>query len=387
MSKKRRAPTAPLRLGTTIIKPENDVRILGVRLDRKLNWGPQLKALQGKLKSQKLALSRLMGSTWGPRLKQARLVYLAVIRTVLGQGAPSWHTPASQGRVRGPAVALGREQNDSLRRVSGAFRSTPTRSLETEMFVPPIDIWLTARVAAFKERLEFTELGPKLAAATAAIRHRLRQRRGRRRRERQLQLPLRPTDHQKRVALAETWLGRRGEVEKRLAEDWRARWHAQGDSGASGGPTGRPPRPADCPPTEGNLRLHQGLHKAQSAILTQIRTGHIGLPAYLRRRKVPGVETDRCTCGLGPGSPRHRTVFCPELRAERRLLVEAVGAPLDFDQIVATPGKAQQLARWFVRFGRIKQFDLAAQLIEQHDEDRSLNGDGPPANQGRRGRD
>ncbi|HEU0047952.1 MAG TPA: hypothetical protein VFQ43_10160 [Nitrososphaera sp.] len=99
------------------------------------------------------------------------------------------------------------------------------------------------------------------------------------------------------------------------------------------------------------------------------------------------VETDRCTCGLGPGSPRHRTVFCPELRAERRLLVEAVGAPLDFDQIVATPGKAQQLARWFVRFGMIKQFDLAAQLIEQHDEDRNLNGDGPPANQSRRGRD
>ena len=91
-------------------------------------------------------------------------------------------------------------------------------------------------------------------------------------------VPAPPTSHQKRIALAETWLGRNGEARTRLAEDWEARRHAQGDP--SGGPVaGGPRRPADCPPTKGNLQLHMGLHKAQSAILTQIRTGHIGLPA------------------------------------------------------------------------------------------------------------
>ena len=55
---------------------------------------------------------------------------------------------------------------------------------------------------------------------------------------------------------------------------------------------------------EGRLRpLGADLEAAQwqarrgSSMLTQIRTGKIGLPAYLFNRQVPGINDPLCECG------------------------------------------------------------------------------------------
>lgn len=54
---------------------------------------------------------------------------------------------------RGVTGALGRAQNKSLRIVAGAFKSTPIRNLETETWVPPLDLYLNKRLADFELRL------------------------------------------------------------------------------------------------------------------------------------------------------------------------------------------------------------------------------------------
>lgn len=55
---------------------------------------------------------------------------------------------------RGITRALAKAQNRSLRIVAGAFKSTPIRNLETETWVPPLDLYLNKRLADFEARLQ-----------------------------------------------------------------------------------------------------------------------------------------------------------------------------------------------------------------------------------------
>ena len=50
------------------------------------------------------------------------------------------------------------EQNVCLQTVAGAYKATPTRNLEMETLVPPLDLYLNKRLADFEERLTQTGL-------------------------------------------------------------------------------------------------------------------------------------------------------------------------------------------------------------------------------------
>jgi hypothetical protein len=52
-------------------------------------------------------------------------------------------------------------------------------------------------------------------------------------------------------------------------------------------------------------KLHAGRTKAESALLTQLRTGKIGFNAFLHERKVPGYESPRRACGPSRMTVRH----------------------------------------------------------------------------------
>jgi hypothetical protein len=88
--------------------------------------------------------------------------------------------------------------------------------------------------------------------------------------------------------------------EKKLVlRDWGKRWHAENRRpgriirlGQTRGTAGSSPN--DTPPTKQMLGLHEGLRKAESALLTQAHTGRIGLPKFLYRRGVPGFTTATC---------------------------------------------------------------------------------------------
>ena len=70
---------------------------------------------------------------------------------------------------------------------------------------------------------------------------------------------------------------------------------------------------SDRVPYRSAFRLHPGLSKASSSILTQVRTGKIGLAAFLCSKWVAGFPTPACSCGSQWETARHVVLDCPNL--------------------------------------------------------------------------
>ena len=140
-------------------------------------------------------------------------------------------------------------------------------------------------------------LAQKIRDACSTIRARILRRTNRRQRQqRQASAQRAATPGVVRKTQVEGWIGQQlnqwdGQEKKLVLQDWEKRWHAENRRlgratrlGADLG--GRRVVPEDTPPTKQTLKLYEGLRKAESALLTQARTGRIGLAKFLYRRRV-----------------------------------------------------------------------------------------------------
>ena len=57
-------------------------------------------------------------------------------------------------------------------------------------------------------------------------------------------------------------------------------------------------------------------------MLVQLRTGRIELKHFLKKARVPGYESDQCTCGTGQETPRHVLLDCLDEEERREILRE-----------------------------------------------------------------
>jgi hypothetical protein len=121
--------------------------------------------VKGKMATQMLALSKLAASAWGTSVPSARQVYAVVIRSVLAYAAPSWHE--IRGGLKKLSKAFTLVQNKCLRIVSGAYKATPARYLESEMAIPPLDLYFDKWVADFEDCTEVSGIARLLRAAGA----------------------------------------------------------------------------------------------------------------------------------------------------------------------------------------------------------------------------
>jgi hypothetical protein len=74
-----------------------------------------------------------------------------VIRSVLAYKAPNWHKIGKNLKNLSKALIL--TQNKCLRIISGAYKATPTRYLQSEMAMPPLDLYFDKWVADFESRI------------------------------------------------------------------------------------------------------------------------------------------------------------------------------------------------------------------------------------------
>jgi hypothetical protein len=368
--------------GFDTVKPIPSSRFLGVWLDWRLNWKAHREAVERKLKTQDFALCRIAAKTWGPALHRAREVYTKCIRSALAYGASSFHKPTPiGGQPQGIARDLQKAQSRSLRVVAGAYKATPIRSLEAETWVPPLDLYLNKRLADFENRLQKPTL-PTPQTSTAPTRYRppgqLVEEACKKVQSRFQWLggtrgPTKPLEVEEATEAISAWSAQGRDSEEALKKAWEARWAQEA--------TQRQQRyrarnqalptvqPTDFRPKidQRALERHEGLTKAESSLLTQARTGAIGLKDFLFRARVPGIPTPYCNCGQGRETVEHLVVWCPQPPNPRTWSATEIRSQRDLYRALDGPGDrerwlARKVVRWLLHSRRLLEYRLAVRL-------------------------
>jgi hypothetical protein len=115
-----------------------------------------------------------------------------------------------------------------------------------------------------------------------------------------------------------------------------------------------------------SLEKHSHLTKAESSLLTQLRTEKIGLRTFLFTCKVPEILTPHCACGTGKETVEHLILWCPERPPpphlpRRRILLSY----RDLKNALGDPASAHQIVRWVLSTGRLQEYRLAVSLEEE----------------------
>jgi hypothetical protein len=365
--------------GTSPVKPTTSARFLGVWLDWKLNWKTHLGAVERKLKTQSYALTRIAATTWGLGLTKAREVYSKCIRSAIAYGASSFHIPTEKGgkpAIRGITITLSKAQNKSLRVVAGAFKSAPVRNLETETWVPPLDLYFNKRLADFEARLQMPSLadgqgGSKTAgsivhAACNKIYRRFSSRRGRRGRQPAFG-PQKPTAVETAATTIAVWIGGTVDTDRVVQEAWEERWLKERDGRAATRPADDFDHQQETLFKDKTLKRHEDLSKAKSSLLVQIRTGDIGLRDFLFKRGVPEVLTPNCECGEGRETAEHLVMWCLAPPLARTWERAEVRTRRDFYSVLhgispTTARLTRRILGWLMDSGRLPMYSLARRL-------------------------
>jgi hypothetical protein len=243
--------------------------------------------------------------------------------------------------------------------IIGGFKAAPIRSLETLTHVSPLDLFLTSKVVVYRKRVRNNGSISSLKGPTTGSEQRWASHKHVARTAAATVGHPRPM----REGWIEEWMnpGReRGplgqekrDIRRALQVRWREKWEAAPCSKMEAIPQ---------PPSEKVLDLYQGLHKAESSLLVQLRTGKIGLRDFLYNIGVPEVTSAACACGHGRETPKHVTVFCPRYHGTREQL--RTNGHLDYKTLLTTAEGAKKVTRWWLRRGILEQFRLADKLIE-----------------------
>ena len=104
------------------------------------------------------------------------------------------------------------------------------------------------------------------------------------------------------------------------------------------------------------IKIHAKLARPLSSILTQMRTGNIGLRHFLYRRGVPEVEDGECQCQQGEQTVQHVMLSCSRFRAARNTLWTDGTWTTDLRQILSKERYAARAARFMLETKLLGQF-------------------------------
>lgn len=146
--------------------------------------------------------------------------------------------------------------------------------------------------------------------------------------------------------------------------EWERAWASE--------KTGRPTRRLIEAPSKKTLEYWSGLRKATASVLMQLRTGRIGLNAYLAR--INRRETARCDCDFGNQTVTHVLLECllhQEERDKMRNALSEQGITLRHEELLTRLEARTIVAEFMIRTGLLGQFQgldpiaLGAEEVEK----------------------
>ena len=124
-----------LKLNGKELKREENPIYLGVKLDTKMSMKEFMKDLKKAAQKRLNLVKRLAGTTWGTEKRTLRQLYIGYIRAKLDYCSPI-QTVANKSALQ----EINKVQNQGLRLICGAMRSTPTAACEIDANIEPLDI-------------------------------------------------------------------------------------------------------------------------------------------------------------------------------------------------------------------------------------------------------
>jgi len=121
--------------------------------------------------------------------------------------------------------------------------------------------------------------------------------------------------------------------------------------------------------THRHMRLYDGRAKPHSALLTQLRTGKIRFNSFLHKRRVPGVATAACECGMGRMTVRHVLLICPRWRQERKTMQRKTNTT-NIRELLGTLGAATAAIRMVLSTRLLSHFQATSAPEEEEPEER-----------------
>ncbi|XP_053376916.1 uncharacterized protein LOC128547772 [Mercenaria mercenaria] len=122
-----------IRICDTPLAEVEEATYLGVTFDRRLTWKAHLTNAESKARKKLPILRKLAGTNWGAHENILKTVYLVTIRLILEYSSSAWITAAKTIQQR-----LDKVQNQALRIITRALKSTPIKAMEDATAIPPL---------------------------------------------------------------------------------------------------------------------------------------------------------------------------------------------------------------------------------------------------------
>ena len=151
---------------------KEEVKYLGVIIDRKLTWKPHVDNIVKKATTLLWQLRRIVGRKWGLQPQTMMWVYTAIIRPRITYGSLVWW-PAVEKTTY--AQRLARLQRLACLGITGAMRTTPGAALNVLLGLPEVTLWIQKEAMAACRRMKErgTWKGQRLGVGHAEIAERM----------------------------------------------------------------------------------------------------------------------------------------------------------------------------------------------------------------------
>jgi ribonuclease HI len=120
---------------TQTLAPLKTLRWLGIFFDSKLLWTDHINTLTERATSAVLTMSILGNSQKGLSANNLRKVYLQSVVPIMTYASPVWFSGIKQ---KSRVDKLQKVQNQAMRKIAGAFRTTNVEALESIFSLPPM---------------------------------------------------------------------------------------------------------------------------------------------------------------------------------------------------------------------------------------------------------